>query len=223
MSSGLEFDERYGPLADATHMLFEVDDAAALPLGKPLASPPDTEFKYSSGTTNILTTILRRRFLSLRTYHRFPHEALFVPLGMRSAVFEADAAGTLLGSSFMYATPRDWARFGLLYLRDGVWDGQRLLPAGWVEYTRTASATAPIGEYGAHFWTNAGAPGEPERRRLPHLPLDAYQASGFQGQAVLIVPSRDAVIVRLGMTHERPAWDLDAFAAAVLAALPPPA
>lgn len=223
MSSGLEFDERYGPLADATHMLFEVDDAAALPLGKPLARPPDTEFKYSSGTTNILTTILRRRFDALAAYHRFPHEALFVPLGMRSAVLEADAAGTLIGSSFMYATPRDWARFGLLYLRDGVWDGQRLLPAGWVEYTRTASATAPLGEYGAHFWTNAGAPGEPERRRLPHLPRDAYQASGFQGQAVLIVPSRDAVIVRLGMTHERPAWDLDAFAAAVLAALPPPA
>lgn len=221
MSSGLEFDERYGPLADATHMLFEVDDAAAVALGKPPAHPPDTVFAYSSGTTNILTTVLRRRFDDLAAYQRFPHDALFVPLGMRSAVFEVDAAGTLLGSSFMYATARDWARFGLLYLQDGVWDGRRLLPEGWVNYSATASPTAATGEYGAHFWTNAGAPDDPGRRRFPHLPRDAYQASGFQGQAVLIVPSRDAVLVRLGMTHDRPAWDLDAFAAAVLAALPP--
>ena len=220
MSSGLEFEERYGMLADATHMLFEVDDAAAYPLGKPLASAPDTVYAYSSGTTNIISTIVRRRFDTLAAYHRFPHEALFAPLGMHSAVFETDAAGTLLGSSFMHATARDWSRFGLLYLQDGVWEGRRILPEGWVKYSSTASSTAPIGEYAAHFWANAGPPGAPERRRLPHVPVDAYQASGFQGQAVLIVPSRRTVIVRLGMTHEREAWDLDAFAAAVLAALP---
>lgn len=220
MSSGLEFEERYGMLADATHMLFERDDAASHALGKPLVSAPDSVFAYSSGTSNILSTILRRRFATLADYHRFPHEALFVPLGMRSAVFEADAAGTLIGSSFVYATARDWARFGLLYLQDGVWDGRRILPEGWVKYSAAASPTAPLGEYGAHFWANAGPPGAPERRRLPQVPVDAFQASGYQGQAVLVVPSRRAVIVRLGLTHERPAWDLDAFAAAVLAALP---
>lgn len=220
MSSGLEFEERYGPLADATHMLFEVDDGAAVALARPLAHEPDTTFSYSSGTTNILSWIARRQFADLEAYHRFPHEALFAPIGMRSAVFETDATGTYVGSSFLYATARDWARFGLLYLRDGVWDGARILPEGWVEYSRTPTPTG-TGDYAAHFWANAADPNLPGERRLPHVPADAYQASGFQGQAVLIVPSRDAVIVRLGMTHDRAAWDLDGFAAAVLAALPP--
>lgn len=220
MSSGLEFEERYGMLADATHMLFEVDDAAGFALAKPLAHPPDTVYSYSSATSNILSWIVRRQFTDDAEYHRFPHEALFAPLGMRSAVFETDAAGTLLGSSFVYASARDWARFGQLYLQDGVWNGVRILPEGWVDYSRAPTPTSATGEYAAHFWANAGAPGDPSTRRLPHLPVDAYQASGFQGQAVLIVPSRRAVIVRLGMTHERSAWDLDHFAAGVLAALP---
>lgn len=220
MSSGLEFEERYGMLADATHMLFEVDDAAGFALAKPLAHPPDTVYSYSSATSNIISWIVRRRFSDQGQYLRFPHEALFAPLGMRSAVFETDADGTLLGSSFVYASARDWARFGQLYLQDGVWNGARVLPAGWVDYSRTPTPTSADGEYAAHFWANAGKPGDPGARRLPHLPVDAYQASGFQGQAVLIVPSRRAVIVRLGMTHERTAWDLDGFAAGVLAALP---
>lgn len=220
MSSGLQFEERYGPLADATHMLFEVDDAAAVALARPLAHEPDAKFAYSSGTTNILSWIVRHQFADLAAYHRFPHEALFAPIGMRSAVFETDASGTFLGSSFLYATARDWARFGLLYLHDGVWNGARILPDGWVAYSRTPTA-AGNGDYAAHFWANAPDPADPAKRRLPHVPADAFQASGFQGQAVLIVPSRDAVIVRLGMTHDRAAWDLDGFAAAVLAALPP--
>lgn len=220
MSSGLDFEERYGVLADATHMLFEVDDAAAVAFASPLLHEPGAVFYYSSGTTNILTWLMRQQFPDLAAYHRFPHEALFAPLGMRSAVFEADASGTLMGSSFLYATARDWARFGLLYLRDGVWDGRRILPEGWVQYSRTPTPASPTREYGAHFWTNAGDPADPAKRRYPSLPTDAYAASGFQGQNVLIVPSRDAVIVRLGMTHHKPAWDLDRFAAAVLAALP---
>ena len=220
MSSGLEFEERYGPMADATHMLFEVDDAAAFALSKPLAHPPDTVYSYSSATSNILSWIVRQQFKSDAEYHRFPYEALFARIGMRSAVFETDAAGTFLGSSFVYASARDWARFGLLYLQDGIWDGARVLPAGWVEYSRTPTPTSETREYAGHFWANAGKPGDEAARRLPQLPVDAYQASGFQGQAVLIVPSRKTIIVRLGMTHERPAWDLDTFAAGVLAALP---
>ncbi len=220
MSSGLEFEERYGMLADATHMLFEVDDAAGFALAKPLAHPPDTVYSYSSATSNIVSWILRQQFTDLAAYHRFPHEALFAPLGMRTAVFETDATGTLLGSSFVYASARDWARFGQLYLQDGLWNGARILPAGWVDYSRTPTPTSATGEYAAHFWANTGKPDDAAARRLPHLPVDAYQASGFQGQAVLIVPSRRTVIVRLGMTHERTAWDLDTFAAGVLAALP---
>jgi len=220
MSSGLAFEERYGPLADATHMLFEVDDAAAIARVKPLAVPVDTEFSYSSGTTNLLTWIVRQQFDSAQAYHRFPHEALFAPLGMRSAVFETDAAGTFVGSSFLYASARDWARFGQLYLQDGVWNGQRLLPEGWAEYSGTATPTAKNGEYGAQFWTNAGPPNDPSARPDPGVPADAFKASGYQGQLVYVVPSRNAVVVRLGMTHDRAAWDANGFTSEVLEALP---
>jgi len=215
MSSGLHFEEVYGPLTDATRMLFEVDDAAALATRQPLAVDPDTTFSYSSGTSNIVSRIVRDQFDSLSAYHRFPNEALFGPVGMRTAVLETDGSGTFVGSSFMYASARDWARFGLLYLRDGMWGDVRILPEGWAAYSGRATPTAKQGEYAAHFWANAGG-------KLAHVPRDAYWASGFQGQAVLIVPSRNAVIVRLGLTHDRPSWDLDAFATAVLAALPPP-
>lgn len=222
MSSGLEFEEVYGPLADATHMLFEIDDAAGFARAMPAAGPPDQTFSYSSGTTNILSWIVREQFDTLQAYHRFPRQALFGPIGMRSAIMETDGSGTFVGSSFMYATARDWARFGLLYLNDGRWGEQQILPAGWAAYSGAATSTAPKGEYAAQFWANAGDRRDPSDRKLPSVPVDAYWASGFQGQAVLIVPSRDAVIVRLGLTHDRPAWDLDAFAASVLAALPQP-
>lgn len=220
MSSGLEFEERYGPMADATHMLFEVDDAAATARVKPLAFPTDTEFSYSSGTTNVLTWIVRQQFDSAEAYHRFPHEALFVPLGMRTAVFETDAVGTFVGSSFLYASARDWARFGQLYLQDGVWNGKRLLPEGWAEYSGTATPTSENGEYGAQFWANAGPPNDPSARPDPDVPADAFKASGYQGQLVYVVPSRNAVIVRLGMTHDRESWDANGFTAEVLSALP---
>ncbi len=220
MSSGLAFEERYGPLADATHMLFEVDDAAGEARGKPLEHPVDTVFSYSSGTTNVLQWIVRQQFEDDAAYHRYPYEAFFEPMGMRTATIETDASGTFVGSSFMYASARDWARFGQLYLQDGVWNGTRLLPEGWAAYSGTASKTAPQGEYGAQFWTNAGAPGDPASRPDPDVPGDAFKASGYQGQLVYVVPSRQAVIVRLGMTHDRPAWDANAFAASVLAALP---
>ncbi len=220
MSSGLEFEERYGPMADATHMLFEVDDASAIARGKPLAHPVDTVFAYSSGTTNILTWIVRQQFDSVEAYHRYPHEALFEPLGMRTAVIETDASGTFVGSSFMYASARDWARFGQLYLQDGVWEGRRLLPQGWAAYSGTATPTAARGEYGAQFWTNAGRRDDVADRPDPGVPPDAFKASGYQGQLVYVVPSRSAVIVRLGMTHDRGSWDANAFTAEVLAALP---
>lgn len=223
MSSGLHFEEVYGVLADATHMLFEVDDAAAFAYQQPAASKPDTVFSYSSGTTNILSFIVRETFDDDATYDRFPHEALFEPIGMRSAVIETDGSGTFVGSSFMYATARDWARFGLLYLQDGMWNGTRVLPEGWVQYSRTASPTAPLGEYTAQWWANVGAPDDPQHRTLPDVPTDAVWASGYQGQTVMFIPSYDAVIVRLGLSQTRAAFDRNAFVAAVVAALPQPA
>ncbi|PRP97621.1 6-aminohexanoate-dimer hydrolase [Enhygromyxa salina] len=217
MSSGLEFDESYGLRTDVTVMLYDRHDASALPLGRQLADPIDTRFAYSSGTTNLISRRIRELFADDGAYHRFPHDALFVPLGMHSAVMETDPSGTFVGSSFMYATPRDWARFGLLYLHDGVWDGERILPEGWVARSVAPTPTDPSAGYGLQWWLNA-AP-DPEQRALPGVPPDAYFASGHQGQIVLVVPSRDAVIVRLGMTNGRK-WPRAEFAAAVLAALP---
>jgi CubicO group peptidase (beta-lactamase class C family) len=223
MSSGLEFEEVYGPLSDATAMLFESHSSAHVAMAKPLAAAPDTVWSYSSGTSNVLAWIVREaveREGGWSAYASFPRRVLFDPIGMTSAVMEPDASGTFVASSFMHATARDWARFGLLHLHDGVWQGQRILPEGFVAYVSTATKTAPIGEYGAQWWTNAGAPGNPSERRFPSAPTDAYQASGFQGQAIVVIPSRDAVIVRLGMTHDRTLLDLDGVIGRVLAALP---
>jgi CubicO group peptidase (beta-lactamase class C family) len=221
MSSGLEFSEVYGAFGDATQMLFVTPDAASYAASRPLEHPPDTVWSYSSGTTNIVQGVLRDA-VGPERYLRFPREALFDRIGMQSAVIEPDASGTFVGSSFMLATARDWARFGLLHLDDGVWEGERVLPQGWVDYITTPTPPAPIGEYGAHWWLNQGAPADPAQRRFPSLPRDAYQASGFEGQAVLVIPSRQVVIVRLGLTpaQEPEVWDLDAFAASILAALP---
>jgi hypothetical protein len=214
MSSGLDFPEVYLPFSPALEMLFESRDAAAVAIDASLGTEPGTTWAYSSGTTNIITRIMRDQFDSLDDYHAFPRQALFEPIGMHSAVMEPDASGTFIGSSFMHATARDWARFGLLYLHDGVWDGRRILPEGWVDYSRTPTPTHAKGYYAAHWWTNGG------RQRQPSLPEDAYQAQGYQGQAVMVIPSRDAVIVRLGMTHQLGAWNIEPFAAEVLASLP---
>jgi CubicO group peptidase (beta-lactamase class C family) len=220
MSSGLVFSEQYFvPTADAVTMLFRSGDTAGYAAERPAEHVPDAHWSYSSGTSNLLSAVLRRAFDGdTAAYHAFPRRALFDPIGMRSGVMETDAAGTFIGSSFCYATARDWARFGLLYLRDGVWEGRRILPEGWVEYTARPTPKAPRGVYGAHFWLNAGDPGDPADRRFPSLPRDIFWASGFQGQVVVVSPSHDAVVVRLGLSAGR-AWGLEGFLQEVLAAL----
>ena len=219
MSSGLEWNEDYGLRSDVTVMLFDVYDGTAEAVSRELAHDVDTVWYYSSGTTNLLHRRMREIFANDRAYHRFPYQALFEPLGMTSALMETDSSGTYVGSSFMYATPRDWARFGQLYLQDGVWEGERILPEGWVARTITPTSTPsdPPGGYGLQWWLNA-AP-NPEERGLPDVPVDAFWASGHQGQNVVVVPSRDAVIVRMGMTNG-PGWPRSKFVAAVLEALP---
>ncbi|MBL8539559.1 MAG: serine hydrolase, partial [Betaproteobacteria bacterium] len=173
---------------------------------------------YSSGTTNILSYAIRRA-VGEADYHAFPRRALFDRIGMASAVLETDAVGTFVGSSFMYATARDWARFGLLYLNDGVWAGERILPEGWVGFSRAPAPHAPDAKFGAHFW-----PRIPEEFRcgadLPELPHDAFHAVGYGGQFVTIVPSRKLVLVRLGFTPHRCGWNHQRFVDLVLRAWP---
>ncbi len=222
MSSGLRFDEGYdGPFNDAVAMLFGATDAAAFAAAQPLDFVPDTHWSYSSGTTNIISRIVREAAGGPHPYYlSFPQRELFDRIGMHSAVMEPDTSGTFVGSSFSYATARDWARFGMLYLNDGVWEGERILPEGWIDYTRRPTPTAPRGQYGAQFWMDAGYGPEREHRRWSELPADAYFASGYEGQSVMIVPSRDTVIVRLGLSQTDEAWDPGAFAVEVLQALP---
>jgi len=221
MSSGLTFEEIYGPFSDATDMFFRAYDFGAFAAQKPLESRPDEKWNYSSGTANIIARIIRQEIQKTTPdYYQFIREAFFDRIGMSSAVLEPDASGTFVGSSYAVATVRDWARFGQLYLQDGVWNGERILPEGWVAYSTTPTPKAPKGEYGALFWLNAGAPGNPADRRLPNAPEDTYYADGYQGQRVIVIPSRRLVLVRFGATSDRSAWDTDAFIVGVIRALP---
>ena len=194
MSSGLKFAEDYldAGVSDVIEMLFGAgkDDVAAYAASRPLAHTPGTAWNYSSGTTNIVARIAARALgASSDTFQNFMVRELFAPLGMTSAAPKFDAAGTFIGSSFCYATARDFARFGLLYLRDGVWDGQRLLPEGWADYARMPTPvpeTERLG-YGAHWWLGIAGPG-------------SFSANGYEGQYTVLVPDLDLILVRHGRT-----------------------
>jgi CubicO group peptidase (beta-lactamase class C family) len=216
MSSGLEFVEVYGPLKDVTDMLYGSKSMADYAASKPLRARPGTEWNYSSGTANIIAKIVRDAAGgTLAGVDAFARANLFDKLGMRSAVMEPDASGSFVGSSYMFATPHDWARFGLLLLNDGVWEGERILPEGWVKYSTTPTPPAPMGEYGAQIWLNAGEKGNPGNRTYPSLPADMFYLSGFNDQVVAVIPSRGVVIVRMGVTHDG-SWPQERFIGQVL-------
>jgi len=194
MTSGLEWDEVYSEVSPATKMLYTSEDNGAVALSQPMeAIEAGVSWEYSSGTSNIISKYLRNQFSNHDDYLRFPHERIFQPLNMTNTTMEVDESGSYIGSSYCYATTRDWARFGTLYLRDGVWNGDRLLPEGWVDYTKTPHA-ASNGRYGAHFWTNAA----PKYNK--DAPEDMFSANGYEGQRVFIIPSKDLVIVRMGLS-----------------------
>jgi len=221
MSDGLEFEESYLPPDDTTRMLYQSHGFAEYAAGQPLVAKPDTQWNYSSGSANLVARIVRQTAeQSYPHYYDFIRNELFYKIGMHSAVMEPDSSGTFVGSSYTFATPRDWARFGLLYLQDGIWQGERILPPGWVKYSTTPTPQAPRGEYGALFWLNAGSPANPEDRRWPSAPRDAFAALGFQEQKVIVIPSKKLVLVRFGATSDRSTWNSDEFIANVLAALP---
>lgn len=223
MTDGLDFREDYGdPGAEVMQMLFgegrgDVGRSAAA--AQPIAQP-GSRWSYSSGSANILSRILRDRLGGGAQYRTFLHNKLFVPLGIKSAVPEFDASGTWIGSSYIHATARDFARFGLLYLRGGQWDGRQLLPADWVNNARHPTA-ASNSYYGALFWLNAinRATGKPAVTDL--LPDDTFFARGFGGQLITIIPSRDAVIVMLNAAYTKDIAPIPEFLGSLLKALPP--
>jgi CubicO group peptidase (beta-lactamase class C family) len=162
-----------------------------------LIHEPGTHWAYSTGTTQIVSGILARAVGGGREGVRdFVSRELATPLGASSLLVEFDAAGTPLGGGYAFASARDWARLGTLFLRDGVWDGRRILPEGWVDFSRTVAPAQNNGTYGAHFWVN-GTPGADQFQPLREG-LDAFEMSGNAGQFVVIVPDRDLLVVRLG-------------------------
>lgn len=213
MNSGLAFDERSGNLeSDLVQMLTQEANTGTFASKKPLIGRRGRDWSYSSGTTNILSRGLRLVINNDPEYWSFPYNKLFKPLGMHSAYLETDASGNFVASSLAWASARDWARFGLLYLNEGSWNGKQILPKVWIRHATTASKGSKKG-YGAHWWLSS-------KRRRPDLPRDSYSAEGYEGQLILVVPSFNAVIVRLGQSPNS-SFDPNDFGALMLAALQP--
>jgi CubicO group peptidase (beta-lactamase class C family) len=192
MSSGLAFNEEYvdGETSDVIPMLIGEgrEDSGAYAANKPALHPPGQHWAYSSGTTNIICRLLRDIVGNGATgMSAFMEEYLFEPLGMRTPTPRFDRSGTFVGSSFLFAIPQDFARFGYLYLRDGIWDGQRILPKGWVDYARTPTYQDDNEAYGAHWWLRPNS--------------SWFMASGYDGQRILIAPDKDAMVIRCGRTN----------------------
>ena len=190
MQSGLEWNEDYGNRSDVNLMLHRETDMGLFALSKPLEYEPGTHWYYSSGSTNIVMRYLRGKFASDGEFLSYLRDRLFTPLGIVSPTFEPDMSGTPVGSSYLYVTARDFARFGQLFLDDGCVGGRRILPEGWVEWT-TAPASDSKGGYGAFFWLN-------RNKACPDAPEDMFSCQGHDGQAIYIIPSKDLVVVVLG-------------------------
>ncbi|THU41480.1 serine hydrolase [Niastella caeni] len=197
-TSGLAFTEDYSSPSEATDMLFKRGDMGAFTATLPLKFQPGTIFNYSSGNANILSRIIRHT-VGDADYAAFPYQALFHKINMYSVVLEPDASGTYIGSSYSYATARDFARFGLLYYYNGTWNGEQILPANWVKETVQPAAANQQQRYGYQFWLNGLDEKDPGKRWFPDAPADMFFADGFGGQNIFIIPSKKLVIVRLGV------------------------
>jgi CubicO group peptidase (beta-lactamase class C family) len=228
MSSGLQWNEAYGAVSDVTSMLYLQPDMAGFARSPPLAHPPGEEWLYSSGTAVILSRIAKEALAQpgATEGHDLPtfiKGRLFNPLGITTATIEPDEHGTLVGSSYMYATARDWARYGLFLLQDGVWQGEELLPPGYVAMMATP-VEASHGQYGkgqTWLWgSDAVTPGVNPDAAFG-IPADAFWMSGHDGQSVCIIKSRQLVIVRLGLTPYAAGYTSQRLVQAILKATQP--
>ena len=229
MNSGLDIGDSLSATVTtafdpSAYMVFGVRDMAAFAEKAPLQAAPGTRWTYTNGNTILLSRIIRDSTGGdAASVLAFARRELFDKLGMRHVTLEFDATGTPIGSSHMLASARDWVRFGLLYLNDGMAGGERLLPPGWVDYSAAATPGSEYYGYGAGFWTNRGD-GEGQRYRIAQgLPADAFMARGAYGQYVIVVPSHRLVVARFGSAFT-PRDDMDVVArlvADVMAAMPP--
>ncbi len=211
MQSGLEWDEDYSGISDVTKMLFLEEDMGKIQSEKELIAKPAELWNYSSGTSNLLSRMLREQFSNYQEYLDFPYRELIDRIGMNSMMLETDMGGHFVGSSYGWASTADWAKFGLLYLNRGRWNDELIFSEDWVDYVTKPTAGSD-GTYGAHFWLNSDG-------KYPDVPTDLYSANGYQGQYVFIIPSKELVVVRTGLA-EGPFFDVNSFLADILSALP---
>lgn len=219
MSSGLEFNEEYGDVADVTRMLYLEPDMAGFAGSKPLTGEVGKMFSYSSGTAVMLSRLWQDAIGDKDKALAWPRVALFDPLGMQSAVLEADEHGTFVGSSYFYATARDWARFGQFLLQDGVWNGKEILPAGFVGWMREAAPASKVYGRGQLWIEGPGDEESPGAGISAGLPGDTYWMEGHDGQTVAVIPSEQLVVVRLGLTPAKVGYRPQIMVAALVKAL----
>lgn len=210
MEDGLAFNENYGNVSDVTRMLYLEPDMVSFMTQRPAAAPPGTVFTYSTGSPVLLSRLWMDHLGDTARALRFPQKALFDPIGMSSAVMEVDAAGTFVGGSYLYATARDWARFGLLLAQDGVWNGSRILPEGFTALMAKPNK-ASDGRYSqAQTWL----PKVPDGASIP---AGWFRLQGHDGQTITVIPATRTVILRMGLTPRKLDYSPNALVAAVLA------
>ena len=192
MNSGLEWLEDYNTISDVTKMLFLEENMTKSQINKPLVGKPNETWNYSSGTTNLISGLIRKQFKTHQEYLDYWYTALIDKIGMNSMLVETDMRGNYVGSSYGWATARDWAKLGLLYLHNGEWNGEHLFDKDWVDYATTPTPGSD-GWYGAQIWLNAG-------NRYPDVPKNMYSFNGYKGQNVFILPNENLVVVRTGLT-----------------------
>ncbi len=218
MSSGLYSNETYeaSPLKSTVNaMLFTSGhrDMAAYAARQDLEYRPGTRWEYASPTPNLLMAMLKKT-MTAKEYDSYPWKKLFNVLGMKNVTWERDAAGTYVGSSYVFSRPRDMARFGYLFLNDGIWEGKRILPAGWVTYSTTIApayyTTRDLADdekedatYGALWWLNRDVPEVNKKRLYPDVPEDCFMAMGHWGQFIFVIPSLDMVVVYTGDNRDK--------------------
>ena len=195
MTTGLALDETNSGFDPSSQMIYLHDDMAGFAVNAPVIAPPGKRWVYSSATTQLLARIIRDAAGGPEQTLAFAWRELFNPLGMRDVTLEFDGVGTMQGSTYMLASARDWARFGLLYLGDGEVGGRRILHEDWVDFSAAATLDT---DYGAGFWTNRSEHEHARGRVRAGMPRDAFYASGDLGQRLVILPSQHMVVVRLG-------------------------
>ncbi len=220
MRDGLGTTEDYDPWGSVPNMLWGAPDAPAWAASHAAEAAPGTRWRYLSASANLLAAVARGRFATDAEYWAYPRQALFNPIGARSAQLETDSAGNWVGSSYLWASVGDWARLGQLMLQDGQWGGKQVLPAGWLARASTPASASGAGQgYGAMSWLY-GNPQAGLCKSHAGVPADTVVMGGHWGQIVAVVPSKDAVVVRLGWTFRQSRFDACKLLADVLSALP---